>query len=43
MAAKRKSLGTGLDALLGLAEEGSPEIIEAAERNEVDGSLKQLP
>ena len=43
MAAKRQSLGTGLDALLGLAEEGSPEIIEAAERNEVDGSLKQLP
>ena len=43
MAAKRQSLGTGLDALLGLAEEGSPETIEAAERNEVDGSLKQLP
>ena len=43
MAAKRQSLGTGLDALLGLAEEGSPEIIEAAERSEVDGSLKQLP
>ncbi|MDO7586011.1 MAG: ParB/RepB/Spo0J family partition protein, partial [Oceanospirillaceae bacterium] len=43
MAAKRQSLGTGLDALLGLAEEGSPKIIEAAERNEVDGSLKQLP
>ena len=43
MAAKRQSLGTGLDALLGLAEEGSPEIIEAAERNEIDGSLKQLP
>jgi ParB family chromosome partitioning protein len=43
MAAKRQSLGTGLDALLGMAEEGSPETIEAAERNEVDGSLKQLP
>ena len=43
MAAKRQSVGTGLDALLGLAEEGSPKIIEAAERNEVDGSLRQLP
>ncbi len=43
MAAKRQSLGTGLDALLGLAEEGSPETIESAERNEVDGSLKHLP
>ena len=43
MAAKRQSLGTGLDALLGLAEEGSAETAEAADLKEVDGSLKQLP
>ena len=43
MAAKRQSLGTGLDALLGLAEEGSVETAEAADLKEVDGSLKQLP
>ena len=43
MAAKRQSLGTGLDALLGLAEEGSVETAEASDRQEDDGSLKQLP
>ncbi|MDG1081834.1 MAG: ParB/RepB/Spo0J family partition protein, partial [Porticoccaceae bacterium] len=43
MAPKRQSLGKGLDALLGMADDTSFDAFDAPASNAADGQLRQLP